>query len=433
MSTFSRDSISKQGHLLIGGKVYDAKAYGMGDHPGGKVLLTQLGRDATDVFRTFHPDAVYEQLANFYIGDLESSNEPAADPFTLAIRKLDEKFRHEGFYETSHVFYACIQLITLSLLVAAGVGLKYFGHTIVGVLVSAVFLALFFQQSGWLAHDYAHAQVFNSSALNAVGGMIWGPCAQGLSVQWWKRKHNTHHSTPNVHGSDPDIDTAPFLAWSDNALEMFADVSDAELKTMFAKVLFTHQVFAYFPLLTFARLMWSYASLRTDFGKDSKATLGQRAALLFHWTWVIALSTLAPTVALRVLFLVASMGLSGQFLALVFALNHNGMEIFSRAQWSASAQGFFELQVRTGRDITPTLLGEWFSGGLGQQVSHHLFPRMPRHNYAVVQPLVKALCAEHGVPYHQTGFFQGTGEVLGRLNQVAGSARSMLKETKKVL
>ena len=34
MSTFSRDTISKKGYLLISGKVYDGKAYGLSDHPG---------------------------------------------------------------------------------------------------------------------------------------------------------------------------------------------------------------------------------------------------------------------------------------------------------------------------------------------------------------------------------------------------------------
>ncbi|KAF7982201.1 hypothetical protein HWV62_29378 [Athelia sp. TMB] len=426
MSTFSRDTISKNGYLLIAGKVYDGKAYGLSDHPGGKVLMTQLGRDATDVFRTFHPDSAYEQLANFYIGDLEPSNEPEADPFTLAMRKLDDSFRKQGFYETSHIFYVTIQLITFALLGCAAAGLKYFGHTIPGVLLSALCLALFFQQSGWLAHDYCHSQVFNSKALNHIGALVFGP-------SWWTAKHNTHHSTPNVHGSDPDINTAPFLAWSDNALEMFADVSDEDLKQMFAKVLITHQVFCYFPLLTFARLMWSYASLRVDFGPASTASLGERASLLFHWTWVVALSTLAPTLGLRVLFLFAAIALNGQFLALVFALNHNGMAVFTRAEWAAMPAGFFELQIRTGRDIASTVFGEWFSGGLGQQVTHHLFPRMPRHRYPAVQPQVKALCEEYGVPYHQTGFFEGTKEVLGRLNQVATAARVMLKETKKVI
>lgn len=201
---------------------------------------------------------------------------------------------------------------------------------------------------------------------------------------------------------------------------------------MLAKVLVTHQVLVYFPLLTFARMAWSYASLRVDFGKDSKATLGERISLLFHWTWVIALSTIIPTLALRVLFLGAAIGLNGQFLAIVFALNHNGMKVFSREEWQTLPHGFYELQIRTGRDIHSTVLGEWFSGGLGQQVTHHLFPRMPRHRYQTVQPMVEEMCKAHGVPYHQTGFFAGTAEVLGRLNQVAGAARNILQDKKAI-
>lgn len=31
---------------------------------------------------------------------------------------------------------------------------------------------------------------------------------------------------------------------------------------------------------------------------------------------------------------------------------------------------------------------------------HSLFPTMPRHNYWKVAPLVKSLCAKHGIEYH---------------------------------
>ena len=31
--------------------------------------------------------------------------------------------------------------------------------------------------------------------------------------------------------------------------------------------------------------------------------------------------------------------------------------------------------------------------------AYSLFPTMPRHNYARVAPLVRALCERHGVPY----------------------------------
>lgn len=50
--------------------------------------------------------------------------------------------------------------------------------------------------------------------------------AQGFSVDWWKSKHNVHHAAPNEldenhHAVDPDIDTLPLLAWSN---EMVATV-----------------------------------------------------------------------------------------------------------------------------------------------------------------------------------------------------------------
>lgn len=226
------------------------------------------------------------------------------------------------------------------------------------------------------------------------------------------------------------MDSHPFFAWSDHALDMFSDVPDGDLTNMFAKVLVTHQLLCYFPLLTFARLSWSIKSLMADFHEDSKAPYAERFALLFHWTWVIALVQLIPSYSLRALFLFTAIGLNGQFIAMVFAINHNGMQVLSKDEWDTTELGFFELQVRTGRDIESSILGEWFSGGLNQQVTHHLFPKMPRHRYAQVQPTIEELCRQHGVPYHQTSFLGGTGEVLNRLNDVANAARKITHKSK---
>lgn len=102
--------------------------------------------------------------------------------FTLDVRSLNQYFRLQGFYETSILFYTTIQLIALSLLAFSVLGLVYFGHTIGGVLTSATCLALFFQQAGWLAHDYCHNQVSDSKFFTQLGCTVWGPCAQGLSL-----------------------------------------------------------------------------------------------------------------------------------------------------------------------------------------------------------------------------------------------------------
>jgi hypothetical protein len=56
---------------------------------------------------------------------------------------------------------------------------------------SAALLGMFWQQCGWLAHDFLHHQVFADRKWNDVLGFLLGNVTQGFSVGWWKNKHNT--------------------------------------------------------------------------------------------------------------------------------------------------------------------------------------------------------------------------------------------------
>lgn len=42
-----------------------------------------------------------------------------------------------------------------------------------------------------------------------------------------------------------------------------------------------------------------------------------------------------------------------------------------------------------------------------------LFPTMPRHNYRRVAPLVKALCAKHGLSYEVKPFLTALVDIIG--------------------
>ena len=58
-------------------QVYDVTDF-ISQHPGGKVILTYAGRDATDVFSTFHAATTWRLLRPMFIGELEVSSSPAA-------------------------------------------------------------------------------------------------------------------------------------------------------------------------------------------------------------------------------------------------------------------------------------------------------------------------------------------------------------------
>ena len=62
---------------------------------------------------------------------------------------------------------------------------------------------------------------------------------------------------------------------------------------------------------------------------------------------------------------------------------------------------------------------EFIHGGLHLQVTHHLFPRLPRHNLREASLIVKEFAKERGLEYAEFGFVEGNGEVTGVLKQVA--------------
>uniref|UniRef100_A0A3Q3GY09 Fatty acid desaturase domain-containing protein n=1 Tax=Kryptolebias marmoratus TaxID=37003 RepID=A0A3Q3GY09_KRYMA len=75
-------------------------------------------------------------------------------------------------------------------------------------------------------------------------------------------------------------------------------------------------------------------------------------------------------------------------------------------------QEWLTMQLQATCNIEQSFFNDWFSGHLNFQIEHHLFPRMPRHNYHLVAPRVRALCEKHGVPYQMKTLWRGMGELL---------------------
>lgn len=86
-------------------------------------------------------------------------------------------------------------------------------------------------------------------------------------------------------------------------------------------------------------------------------------------------------------------------------------------------ESFADRQLRTTTDvICPESIG-WIHGGLQLQVTHHLFPRLPRHNLKAASLLVKEFAAEQGLVYAEFGWISGNQDVLGVLKSVADQVK----------
>ncbi|KAI8143077.1 delta-6-fatty acid desaturase [Fennellomyces sp. T-0311] len=416
-------------YIIIDNKVYDVTEF-VEDHPGGAaVLLTHVGKDASDVFHAMHPESAYEVLANCYAGDIEpvpvaADNKSAV--FAQEMRELRDKLEQQGYFNSSTGFYIYKVLSTLALCGAAFVLLYLYGKTSTLAVVTAAFLVgVFWQQCGWLAHDFGHHQAFKDRSFNDVLVVFLGDFCQGFSLSWWKNKHNTHHASTNVHGHDPDIDTAPILLWDEYAsANYYGSLQDepGTLSRFFAESVLPNQTRYFFFILAFARLSWAVQSVmymvsEEAINKSKKLRFFERSCLAAHWILFTGV-TIAwiGNVSNMLLFFFVSQTVAGYFIALVFALNHNGMPVIS--QEKAETMEFFEIQVITGRDVSQGALGDWFMGGLNYQIEHHVFPNMPRHNLSKVKPMVKSLCKKYGIHYHDTSFINGTIEVMSTLDIV---------------
>jgi sphingolipid 8-(E)-desaturase len=86
-------------------------------------------------------------------------------------------------------------------------------------------------------------------------------------------------------------------------------------------------------------------------------------------------------------------------------------------------ESFPHRQLRTTTDVVCPPSLSFLHGGLHLQVTHHLFPRLPRHNLRQASTMVKEFAKEQGLVYAEFGFREGNDEVVGVLRGVAEQVR----------
>lgn len=412
--------------IAIKDKVYDVSNFGK-EHPGGNIIFTHAGQTATDVFSAFHPAAVYNWLPRFYVGELvkDSSSTPSdaekeVSDYRRDITAMKSELMKARAFESSKLYYA-FKVTSNAAILSAAVAAIVVLNGMSGAVIGGFLLALFWQQCGWLAHDFLHHQVFTNRMYNNLAGLGIGNIWQGFSTSWWKMKHNHHHASPNVvhteAGGDPDILTMPLLLWSEKIIE-----GDSEDLKDLPRFMVRYQKFFYLPLMAAARISWLLQSLLFQLEPVHKYVGGlpmkiaEIATLVVHYVAVIYITSLLETAASRVVFLLISQSFGGLFIAVVFTVGHNAMEVFTSEEMKDT--DFVRLQVRSTRDITPTLFNMWFSGGLAYQVEHHIWPTLPRHSLPLASNILKRFCSKYNIPYAVEGLIKGNLTVCKVLSDV---------------
>ncbi|MGC0327544.1 fatty acid desaturase [Streptomyces sp. SAI-170] len=282
-------------------------------------------------------------------------------------------------------------------------------------LAVAAFLALMFGQIALVAHDLAHRQVFGGARTSATWGRLFGNLGIGMSYGWWMNKHTRHHANPNHEELDPDV--APdILVWS---------TEQARDSRGLARFIGGHQAWLFFPLLTLEGFNLHVASLRALRSPSVKNRPLEAALLLLHLAVYLSALFLVLSPGKAVAFLAVHQCLFGVYLGCTFAPNHKGMPTFRGDE----RPDFLRRQVLTSRNVRGGRLTDVLLGGLNYQIEHHLFPSMPTPHLRRARTIVRAYCAEIGVPYHETGLVRSYREALTHLHRVGEPIRRRRRAT----
>jgi fatty acid desaturase len=326
-----------------------------------------------------------------------------------AFLQLSTRVQAAGLMRRRHGYY----WTTFVLLTAALAGLVA-AVVLVGdswwQLVVAAGLAVVLGQVMFLGHDAAHRQIFASGRWNDWASLVIANLYAGMSYGWWQHKHSRHHAKPNQIDADPDIATDVIVFHTEGLTP----------RTGWRGWFLRHQGWLFFPLLLLEGLNLHVSGIKTIFGRGPvKRRPVEIAFITARLVGYLVLVFWFMPIGIGFAFLGVQLGLFGVYMGAVFAPNHKGMPIVPKD----SRIDFFSRQVLMSRSITGGREIDWLTGGLNHQVEHHLFPSMPRPNLRRVRPMVKAACAEHGVPYTETGLFRSYGIVVRYLNDVGLGAR----------
>jgi fatty acid desaturase len=339
---------------------------------------------------------------------------PPAPPRGAAPRdpyaELKSRVKRAGLLAKAPRFIAG-KIALNALLAAVGIAVLFATDLLWVQLLNAAFLAFVFGQFGFVAHDAGHRQAFATPRRNDVVGLIHTTLLIGMGYGWWLDKHNAHHANPNAVDLDPDIDL-PVLAFSED---------DARSRRGFERFMVAHQRLTFFPLLLLQAL-----HLRVE---TVKFLLRERSWRYRRLEWVLlaahhvvglGLVFAALPFGTAIAFVVVQQALFGFYLASVFAPNHKGMLLIR----PEDDYDFLHQQVLTARNVRASPWVDFWYGGLNYQIEHHLFPTMARVHLREAQKIVRAFCAERGIPYYETGVLQSYREILDVLHAVSAPLRA---------
>jgi delta8-fatty-acid desaturase len=383
-------------------------------------------KNPADIITNFDHSLVENDLQNL----------PALDPQTQEFlsteyNKLHQQVIDGGYYKCNYWAYGREALRIGALFITSFFLLHFKWY-----FFSAIAIGFAWQQLVFIAHDAGHISITHNYQADNIIGMTVASWIGGLSLGWWKRNHNVHHLITNDPVHDPDIQHLPFFAVS---TRLFGNVYSTYYDKFLwfdrlAQKMIPIQNYLYYPILSFGRfnlyrLSWEHIlmGLGPRHGKAAWFRYYELLGLTFFnwWFFYLIVSKTLPDNWTRFMYVMVS-HITTMIVHVQITLSHFAMSTSDLGVH----ESFPSRQIRTTMDVDCPEWFDYFHGGLQFQAIHHLFPRVPRHNFRKLQPLVIGFCEKVGLKYSIYGFVDGNEVVINKLGEIAKQAKILNACTK---
>jgi fatty acid desaturase len=251
-----------------------------------------------------------------------------------------------------------------------------------------------------LGHEGSHKSFSKSPARNSLLAHVAFPVFSGLSAMYWHDKHDVkHHGHPNVARQDADINPWPFtMSLEDH--ETFGPKMRWFQRNL--------QRWLFWPMSCLMAIGMRRSSVLflvahpKRRGIDREWALDAVSVLAHYVLWLVMPALIWGPMAIVVYL--ATWGVSGVCLSLVFAPAHIGMPVLGdqHHDWLH--------QVETTRNLEMPRFASWFFIGLDYQVEHHLFPKIPHQSLPAAAAITRAWCTRHGIRYHSEPYLEALAD-----------------------
>jgi delta11-fatty-acid desaturase len=424
--------------VKIHNKYYDVTNF---NHPGGPIAIMAANRrDATALFESHHPFSDRDMMDNVlkkyeiheerekcekYLLPGENENgdnnlfnweETLNSEFTLELRdKVKKHFKYQAEERGVSLIEATKatpqRWCEWGAMATATMWSFYtmlYSQSIFWSWLNVLLCPAIYWMSAGMFHDGSHFAVSRDWRINWGIQHMYNMCRVFSSPYNWLHQHIIgHHMYTNIHNKDPDLNH------ENNLTNDIKDVAIRYIKNTKWTTKHINQENRFFQTVSFGLLSLIivnplvltvtnlYNKCMYKIPTQIKYSILYFIEILFniYVIFILPFQIWSPFYVVK--HVIIPFFLVSTIFNITASANH-----LHKDSITGQNKNWYIHQVTTSNNFGSHWPHYYTSIGLNYQIEHHLFPTVNHCHLRDIQPIVKKLCAKHGIPYHHTSGYK---------------------------